>query len=346
MMNFKEFNEDERQLTEYSIIKIQSVVRLFVCRSKLLKLINIRYEKIFDPNRKKYYYYDKVNDSSSWSKPRLLLDKDLDKIAQTYTDDEAAIIIQKRVRMMLSLLRVRILYQINVITSVDETSGYNYYYNPKSEMTMWELPYFMNGRMNYEKKKAVIKVTKSGRRSSVARRASKAVHDSVEKKGEESQDTSGGSDEEDDDADGDDNGDGALMGGELDPHPEGDDGSEVTGLSENSEMVRERRRQHRRFPRYSFYYLTYQSNHDRNVMESVTRSKVQGLVDAGEDNIASTTELDLSGIGATRFTSRLYDLDELKTLVLARNRLARVSPDMQYLTKYNCSLLCLLCCFV
>lgn len=63
------------------------------------------------------------------------------------------------------------------------------------------------------------------------------------------------------------------------------------------------------------------------------RSKAQSVVDYGEDHIHETTELDLSRLGASRFTSRLYDLDELRALDLSRNKLTRLSPDLKYLTK-------------
>jgi hypothetical protein len=63
------------------------------------------------------------------------------------------------------------------------------------------------------------------------------------------------------------------------------------------------------------------------------RSKAQNIVDEGEDHIEETTTLSLAGLGAGRFTSRLYDLDGLTSLDLSDNRLMRVSPDIQYLHK-------------
>jgi hypothetical protein len=244
-------NEDEMQLVEYSVTKLQSFVRLFLCRTKLLKSLNVRYEKIFDPKRHKYYYYDKLRDRSSWDKPRLLLGKDLETIAPTYTNDEAATKIQTRIRMKLSLLRVRLVYQANLITSVDEGSGANYYYNPKSDVTMWDLPEFMAGRLDYEKKKARVKLAKSKHHHKHKRRASaltNATDGELESdgEGEGSGDESG---EEDTEHNGEEEKEGDVEGeGDLRRQPS-DDQSETTGLSEESSMVRERRRLNRRYPR-------------------------------------------------------------------------------------------------
>jgi Leucine-rich repeat (LRR) protein len=59
-------------------------------------------------------------------------------------------------------------------------------------------------------------------------------------------------------------------------------------------------------------------------------SKAQERVDTAEDDLRSTTALDLSGLGATRVTSRIYDLAELRELNLSHNKLTRISPNIQY----------------
>jgi Leucine-rich repeat (LRR) protein len=65
------------------------------------------------------------------------------------------------------------------------------------------------------------------------------------------------------------------------------------------------------------------------------RSKAQLRVDQGEDDLHNTTYLDLSGLGATRLTSRIYDLVELKELNISDNKLNRISPNIQYLARYT-----------
>lgn len=57
------------------------------------------------------------------------------------------------------------------------------------------------------------------------------------------------------------------------------------------------------------------------------------IVDNAEDNIATTTTLNLSKFGAHFITSRIYDLEELLELNLSHNNLTRLSPNIQYLSK-------------
>lgn len=63
------------------------------------------------------------------------------------------------------------------------------------------------------------------------------------------------------------------------------------------------------------------------------RSKIQELVDKAEDNVYETFELDLSDLKAPHISSRVYDLHELKTLNISKNRLGRINPNIQYLDK-------------
>lgn len=53
-------------------------------------------------------------------------------------------------------------------------------------------------------------------------------------------------------------------------------------------------------------------------------------MDAAEDDLHNTQQLDLSGLGASRVTSRIYDLIELRELNLSHNKLTRISPNVQY----------------
>ncbi len=62
-------------------------------------------------------------------------------------------------------------------------------------------------------------------------------------------------------------------------------------------------------------------------------SKGQAIVDVVEDDRKLFLELDLSGIGASRITSRIYDLTDLTTLILRDNKLTRLSPNIQYLVQ-------------
>lgn len=150
---------DDGGLNFFSAIKLQSMCRRFIVRSRVVKTINDEYERIFDPKRKQFYYYNKRTDKSTWIKPALLLNNDL-AVAPTYTDNQAAAKIQRMVRFHMAQLKVRILYQDVLSRSIDESSGYPYYFNPLTGVTMWDLPSFMNGRLDYNRK-AIRKVKKS-----------------------------------------------------------------------------------------------------------------------------------------------------------------------------------------
>lgn len=206
---------------EYSIIKIQAAIRVFLVRTRTLKQIRQRYEKIYDPRRKRFYYYDKEKDKSSWYKPSLLMNHDLDDIAPTFTRDEAATKIQCIVRRYLAKLRVRLLYQQTVMTVKDSQSNYEYYYNPLAGTTRWELPNFMLGRLNHQRKpprKNIPKPKKKNDSSNKQKKDDKAEEIIVEEKEEVKEESSDSDDESD-------------------------------AESETSEMRREKRRQNRKFPR-------------------------------------------------------------------------------------------------
>jgi len=281
----------DKYLREDCATVIQKHARRYIQRVKILELMEATYEKILDPRRKCYFYYNINTDRSSWKKPALLLKADLSRIAPTYTLDQAATKIQSLCRCRPALKRTRNLYKLFVKEMVDQ-AGAKYYYNPLTARSMWELPSFMGGMLDghvYGKKKEEAK---------------------EEEKDEDSDD------DDDDDS---------------------DDGS---NLSDDSSLVRQRRREARKFP----------------------RSKAQAIVDACEDNQVrrravhaalnitshlssalthtltpphalpqALTELDLTGIGATRFTSRIYDLTALTTLNLSHNKLTALSRNIQYL---------------
>ena len=63
-------------------------------------------------------------------------------------------------------------------------------------------------------------------------------------------------------------------------------------------------------------------------------SKVQALVDEIEDNRKSKFELNLDGIGASKFSSRIFDLTNLTRLILSHNSMRKVNPYIKFLDKY------------
>ena len=130
--------------------KVQSLIRRALARLSIVSKILKRTEKIWDPRREEFYYYDIVTDISSWRKPRLLRNIEIEEIAPTYTPDEAAGLIVRQCLRRAALRRVRMLYKNTIIATYDEGYGATYYYNEKTMSTTWELPEFMNGTMEYE----------------------------------------------------------------------------------------------------------------------------------------------------------------------------------------------------
>jgi hypothetical protein len=138
----------------YSAIKVQALIRRFIVRRRELKKVFDRFEKIYDPKRKRYYYYDKTTNSSSWLKPPLLTGGlDIPEVAPTYSPEQAALKIQTKIRQFLARQKVRLIYQTVLTTITDWKLGKVSYYNPQTGASFDKLPKFMNGRMDYKKKK-------------------------------------------------------------------------------------------------------------------------------------------------------------------------------------------------
>eukprot|EP01036_Dinobryon_divergens_P025018 gene25018-33527_t len=166
---------------DFNATVIQSLARRYIVRKTILQTLNERYEKIYDPKRKKCFYYDTRFDTSSWEKPRLFLKtSDVSKLSSIYSRDEAATVIQSRARGRISLHRVRILYQSCTKASKDPATGNTFYYNSKTRRTMWQLPTFMSGKLNYGTQKAVLSASKSFKRDE---------DDSIESKSDISEDS-------------------------------------------------------------------------------------------------------------------------------------------------------------
>ena len=112
--------DDELEFHNEIVTKIQARARGMLGRMRIRRMINERFEKIRDPRRNEYFYYDKVNDTSSWLKPSLLKgDEDILEIAPTYTENEAAEMITTLWRQLCGLRRVQRLYA----TTVEKCKG-------------------------------------------------------------------------------------------------------------------------------------------------------------------------------------------------------------------------------
>lgn len=251
----------DEEIQKHCAVKVQAAARAFIARQKSFKTIQERFEKIYDPRREEYYYYDTKLDVASWDKPLLLRDKDILSVAQTYTDDEAALMIQRQLLRRSGLRKVRMLYQKTVVATYDEGYEATYYFNPVTEHTTWELPEFMNHKLDY-------------------------TYDDLPLGGKAKvmNDDSSSSEE-----------------------------SEDSEVSIDSEIVRARRREKRRYP----------------------RSKAQVLLDKAEDNARTGLKhLSISDCGIDfRVSDRIWDLTNLVQLSLSKNKLRKLSTKVEYLVK-------------
>lgn len=122
---------------------LQALARRFLARTSVIELIRRRWEKAYDPRRRRYYYFDTKEGISRWRKPRLLWSHDIIEISPTYHPDYAAVLIQRQWRAWTARVRVATLYGQTVRLLVDEQSGNEYWYNPRTGAATWELPQFM-----------------------------------------------------------------------------------------------------------------------------------------------------------------------------------------------------------
>jgi hypothetical protein len=291
--------DNSTNLSLLSVVKLQSCVRRFKARKECLQMIETRFEKIYDPKRKKYFYYDIIRDLSSWKKPKLLKDQDLTKVSSLYSQEEAVLLIQNFLRKISSLRKVRMLYQKRIKLKRDpRQKKLTTYYNKVTKQTISRLPGFMEGRLNYDYEINFEDDSKQKSNKKKKKNESESETDSDE--------DLGNSDE------------GSRVGEE--------DGQSTD--SDSSSVVRAKRIAARIHPRsLLFLFITSLT---RNF-----RSKAQSLIDACEDRTdkKASLELNLSGIGATRFSSRIYDLSHLRRLVLSNNQLKRISPEIKYLMR-------------
>jgi hypothetical protein len=188
--------DDERLVAQFlqeafvkKVIIVQRDVRRFLARCRIHEYIAAKYEKIYDPKNRCYYYYNIESDKSSWKKPILLRQSDITFISPTYSLDEAAYRIQRQARRRAALKRVRMLYKTIVTEATDISSGLVYYYNKNSETSMWKLPNFMGGIFDHKYKEAK-KIKKPATAGELEEKEEKDDDDDEEEEAEESSDES------------------------------------------------------------------------------------------------------------------------------------------------------------
>jgi hypothetical protein len=90
-----------QQKKELSAIKVQCLVRRFLATRKIRKQAIYIYHRVYDPVYKKYFWYHRYARSSTWDKPRFVIDM------FDARDEEAAVRIQCLIRIFLAKCRVR-----------------------------------------------------------------------------------------------------------------------------------------------------------------------------------------------------------------------------------------------
>ncbi|CAM9883798.1 unnamed protein product, partial [Phaeothamnion confervicola] len=127
-------------------ITVQRAARGLMARTRVLTLVNEVFEKVYAPREDAYYYYNKHTKEASWERPCLLLRllgplADIDRVAPTYADDEAAAMLQAAWRGRLARRVVRRRLADECYEKVfDAETGATYYYNHQTQQATWEKP--------------------------------------------------------------------------------------------------------------------------------------------------------------------------------------------------------------
>ncbi|EQC32521.1 hypothetical protein SDRG_09847 [Saprolegnia diclina VS20] len=105
------------------------------CKAKLLQ----RFQRVYDPNTKRYFYYDKETSVSQWTAPRML--EQLQKTTTKHVSQEtAAVRIQGVFRLRQARRDALALAQSNYEKVYDEAIHAYYYFNTKTGESQWTKP--------------------------------------------------------------------------------------------------------------------------------------------------------------------------------------------------------------
>jgi hypothetical protein len=120
-----------QQKKELSAIKVQCLVRRFLARRRIRKQAKYVYHRVYDPVYKKYFWYHRYARSSTWDKPRFVIDKFDSR------DQEAAVRIQGLIRIFLAKCRVRRKAQVLFERYFDSETSKFYWLDVKTGKTTY-----------------------------------------------------------------------------------------------------------------------------------------------------------------------------------------------------------------
>eukprot|EP00948_MAST-09A_sp_MAST-9A-sp1_P000871 g871.t1 len=170
--NYKDDQEgkEETRLEKFEAcaLKLQRIFKGRKARIKFQKIIQLTYERIYDPLNRRYYYYNSKTGESSWNAPRFAKTKILStteriqlehemkrearekqqkqrrktprKRAAEMTEKEAACMLQSALRAKLARRRIGELVRKIFVKCVDEKTGNVYYFNSLTGESSWYKP--------------------------------------------------------------------------------------------------------------------------------------------------------------------------------------------------------------
>ncbi|CAM9719054.1 unnamed protein product, partial [Laminaria digitata] len=347
-------------------VHAQRVVRGFLGRLAAVRQANLIYEKIFDPRTHGYYYYNTKTFETTWNPPAVLTRilgelGDLDAVAPTYAEDEAAVMIQAAWRRRRAIRTLRALLASAVTKVLDESSGAYYYFNSLTGETSWSKPTLFGSE---DVEDYLPGFSPAGGETT---RTTDDPFDTGSYGYEQSKEQEAWTQEQQFAENGAGWGDGegeGEVGTTVNPDPgyEGWVWDETSGWYYDEQLAAAQfaiNNTKRSTERSDESDITSSDSGDSSSGDSddevgsggeikrrrkqnrsrrrrslaprnYPRSKAQRLVDEAEDSVvgARPALLDLSELEMGRVTSRVYELDWLEGLDLSRNRLVRISPDL------------------
>lgn len=115
---------------EKAAVRIQCLVRKFLARAKIRRVSKDVWIRVFDPTFKKYFWYDRLHEVSSWKQP---------KFAEMFDDEDisSTIRIQSVVRGFIGRCRASVLANEKYVRYFDAEANKFYWYDKETDKTTY-----------------------------------------------------------------------------------------------------------------------------------------------------------------------------------------------------------------